>query len=69
MWIYYGNSCLVLHILLYRMAALIFGIFSFVFLYWGADKSLARPTFRYILYDGENISFNASLFIYIYIYI
>jgi hypothetical protein len=31
----------------------------------GADKSLARPTFRCILFDGENISFDASLFIYI----
>ena len=27
----------------------------------GADKSLARPTFRCILFDGENISFDASL--------
>jgi hypothetical protein len=26
----------------------------------GADKSLARPTSRYILFDGENISFDAS---------
>ena len=33
--------------------------------YRGADKSLARPTSRYILSDGENISFNASLVIYI----
>jgi len=31
----------------------------------GADKSLARPTFRCILFDGENISFDASLVIYI----
>jgi len=31
----------------------------------GADKSLARPTFRYILFDGDNISFDASLVIYI----
>ena len=31
----------------------------------GADKSLARPTSRCILFDGENISFDASLFIYI----
>ena len=38
-------------------------------LYRGADKSLARPTSRYILFDGENISFDASLVIYIYIYI
>ena len=35
----------------------------------GADKSLARPTFRCILFNGENISFDASLVIYIYIYI
>ena len=34
-----------------------------------ADKSLARPTSRFILFDGENISFDASLVIYIYIYI
>ena len=31
----------------------------------GADKSLARPTSRFILFDGENISFDASLVIYI----
>ena len=30
----------------------------------GADKSLARPTSRYILFDGKNISFDASLFMY-----
>jgi hypothetical protein len=40
----------------------------------GADKSLARPTSRFILFDGENASFHASLVlcvcvcIYIYIY-
>ena len=48
-------------------------------LYWGADKSLARPTSGSILFDGENISFDASLgmcvcvcvcvCVYIYIYI
>ena len=38
-------------------------------LYRGADKSLARPTSRCILFDGENISFDASLVTYIYIYI
>ena len=38
--------------------------------YKGADKSLARPTSRCILFDGENISFDASFcYIYIYIYI
>ena len=30
-----------------------------------ADKSLVRPASRRILFDGENISFNASLVIYI----
>jgi hypothetical protein len=37
----------------------------------GADKSLARPTSQCILFDGKNISFDASLAIYtsIYIYI
>jgi len=33
--------------------------------YRGADKSLARPTSRCILFDGENISFDASLVMYI----
>ena len=31
--------------------------------------SLARPTSRFILFDGKSISFDASLVIYIYIYI
>ena len=31
----------------------------------GADKSLARPTSRCILFDGENISFDVSLVIYL----
>jgi hypothetical protein len=39
----------------------------FQYFYWGADKSLARPTSRCILFDGENISFDASLVIYVYI--
>jgi len=30
--------------------------------YSGADKSLARPTSRCILFDGENNSFDASLY-------
>jgi hypothetical protein len=34
-------------------------------LYRSADKSLARPTSQCILFDGENISFDASLVIYI----
>ena len=32
----------------------------------GADKSLARPTSRCILFDGENISFDAILVVCIY---
>jgi hypothetical protein len=36
-------------------------------IYRGADKSLARPTSRCILFDGQNISFDASLVLYIYI--
>ena len=36
-------------------------------LYRGADKSLARPTSRYILFDGENISFDARLVILIFL--
>jgi hypothetical protein len=33
--------------------------------YRGADKSLARPTSRCMLFDGENISFDASIVIHI----
>ena len=33
--------------------------------YRGADKSLARPTSLCILFDGENISFDANLVTYI----
>jgi hypothetical protein len=33
--------------------------------YRRAGKSFARPTSRCILFDGENISFDASLVIYI----
>jgi len=35
------------------------------YLYRGADKSLARPTYRCILFDGENIYLDPSLVIYI----
>jgi hypothetical protein len=41
------------------------GSVSIVIIY----KSLARSTSRCILFDGENISFDTSLVIYIYIYI
>jgi len=34
-------------------------------MYGGADKSLARPTSQCILFDHENISFDASLVTYI----
>jgi hypothetical protein len=34
-------------------------------LYKGAEKSLARPNYRCILFDGENISSDVSLVIYI----
>jgi hypothetical protein len=34
-------------------------------MYRGADKSLARPTSRGILVDGENVSFDSSLVLYI----
>jgi hypothetical protein len=33
--------------------------------YRDANKSLAHPTSRCILFDGENISFDASLVIYV----
>ena len=36
-----------------------------VLLYRSADKSLARPTSRCIVFDGENISFDDSLVMYI----
>ena len=37
----------------------------YILIYRGADKSLARPTSQCLLFDGENISFEASLVIYI----
>jgi len=42
-----------------------FNFINYSALYRGADKSLARPTSRCILFDGENISFDASLVLYI----
>jgi hypothetical protein len=38
---------------------------NFQKMYSGADKSLARPASRCILFNGYNISFESSLFIYI----
>jgi hypothetical protein len=37
----------------------------YMHIYRGADKSLALPTSHCILFDGENISFDASPIIYI----
>jgi len=37
----------------------------FMYIYRGAVKSSAPPTSRCILFDGENISFDASLVIFI----
>ena len=36
-----------------------------IWLYRGADKSLARPTTQCILFDGYNILFDARLVMYI----
>ena len=36
-----------------------------MYVYRGADKSLAQPTSRYIFFDGGNISFDASLVMYV----
>ena len=35
----------------------------------GADKSLARPTSRCVLFDSENISFDANLVIHTHTHI
>jgi hypothetical protein len=40
-------------------------VYNVLHLYWSAGKSLAQPISRCILFDGENISFDASLVIYI----
>jgi hypothetical protein len=42
---------------------IVYNHIAIVAMYRGADKSLARPTSRCILFDGENISFDASLVI------
>ena len=36
-------------------------------MYSGADKPLTRSASQCILFDGENISFDASLVIYIHV--
>ena len=40
-------------------------VFFRPFVYRGSEKSLARPTSRCILFDGENNSFDAGLVMYI----
>ena len=40
-------------------------VYIHIQLHRGADKSLAPPTSRCILFDDENISFDASLVTYI----
>jgi hypothetical protein len=59
------NKDIVFHVSLsMHMIEVLQDFVSHVF-YRGADKSLAPPTSRYILFDCENSSFDASLFIYI----
>ena len=55
------------HILQGTLSKSVLISFFYFLIYRGADKFLARPTSRCILFDGENISFDASLVIYIYI--
>ena len=55
-------ACLPLKLLSHAAVA---NLSSSVTTYSGADKSLVRPTSRCISFDGENISFDASLVIYI----
>ena len=52
------------HMFLYPLENICFHL-HFDLIYRGADKSLAQPTSRCILFDGENISFDASLVLYI----
>ena len=39
--------------------------YIYIYIYRGAEKSLTRPTSRCILFDSENISFDARIVIYI----
>ena len=48
------------------MPTLFIEICTYFTIYRGADKSLARTASRCILFDGEIIYFDASLFIYMY---
>jgi len=63
------RAMVILMTVLYSCAAMLnrnqmLKVFQDLLLYRGADKSLARPTSRCMLFDGENISFDASLVIY-----
>jgi len=55
-------TCLAVHSILPILKQISYFI---LVVYKGADKSSARPTSPFILFDGENISFDASLVIYI----
>jgi hypothetical protein len=55
----------IIRIILKLEGASLPSLLNFYGVYRGADKSLARPISRCILFDGENISFDASLVIYI----
>ena len=50
---------------LYMYIYIYIRIYIYTYIYRSADKSLAPPPSRCILFDGENISFDASLVIYI----
>jgi hypothetical protein len=44
---------------------LYFTVYQRFWLYRGTDKSVTWPTSQCILFDGENISFDANLVIYV----
>jgi hypothetical protein len=55
----------IIHIYIHTYSYIYVYIHTHAHKYRGADKSLTRPTSRCILFDGENISFDASLVIYV----
>ena len=54
---------------LFRLMLVLFYTHTYTHTHSVADKSFGRPTSQRILFDDENISFDASLVLYIYIYI
>jgi hypothetical protein len=63
---YVGITKLVVHIRKFvNVSKMNFFVHSTYHIYRSADKSLARPASRCVLFDGENISFDDSLVIYI----